>query len=165
MKKAVWSGLTAFVGVLALASSVSAQTTGNINVQVNVNARAKLSIGGTGTITFADVDPDVVGTFNSGPIALDVKARTPFNAPVSLTVQANGDFANGSATIDLSTLQFTVVGAGFQAGASDKDNPVTVGSWTGSGDHTGTHTYTLPNSWSYATGTYSVQLNYTLVTP
>ena len=165
MKKAVWSGIAAFVGVLAFASVASAQSTGNINVQVNVNARAKLVIGGTGTITFADADPDSTPTFNSGAISLDVKARTPFNAPVSLTVQANGDFANGSATIPLNTLAWTVTGGGFQAGSSNKDTAQTVGSWTGSGDRAGTHTYTLPNLWSYSTGTYAVQLNYTLVTP
>ena len=40
-----------------------------------------------------------------------------------------------------------------------------VGSWTGSGHQSGAHTYTLPNSWSYATGIYNVTLNYTLATP
>ena len=58
-----------------MSSSVYAQSTGNINVQVNVNARAKLAIG-TGTITFNDADPDVVTTFTSAPVSLDVKART-----------------------------------------------------------------------------------------
>ena len=43
--------------------------------------------------------------------------------------------------------------------------PATVGSWIGSGHQSGAHTCTLPNSWSYATGTYNVTLNYTLATP
>ena len=73
MKKAVWSGIAASFGVLVMASSVSAQSTGNINVQVNVNARAKLALGAA-SITFNDADPDVVTMFTSAPISVDVKA-------------------------------------------------------------------------------------------
>lgn len=164
MKKAVWSGIAALVGILALSTPVFAQNTGNINVQVNVNARAKLALGAA-TITFADADPDVVTTYTSSAISVDVKARTTGGGAVNLTVQAAGNFANGSATIPLSSLTWTATGAGFQAGTTDSAAPVTLGSWTNSGNRSGTHTYSLPNSWSYATGTYQVQLNYTLATP
>ena len=164
MKKAVWSGIAACFGVLVMSSSVYAQSTGNINVQVNVNARAKLAIG-TGTITFNDADPDVVTTFTSAPVSLDVKARTTAGGAVTLTVQAAGNFTNGSSNIPLNTLQWTATGTGYQAGSSDSTTPQTVGTWTGSGHQSGSHTYTLPNSWSYATGTYNVTLNYTLATP
>jgi hypothetical protein len=40
-----------------------------------------------------------------------------------------------------------------------------VGNWTGSGNRTGTQTYSLPNSWDYVTGTYTTTLNYTLTVP
>ncbi len=164
MKKAVWSGIAAFFGVVVMSSSVYAQNTGNINVQVNVNARAKLDIG-VANITFNDADPDVVTTFTSNPISLDVKARTSAGGTVELTVQAAGAFTNGSANIPLNTLQWTATGNGYQAGSSDSTTPQVVGSWTNSGQHSGAHTYTLPNSWSYATGVYNVTLNYTLATP
>ena len=44
MKKAVWSGIIAAVGVLALSASVFAQQTarGTVTVTPNVNAKAKL---------------------------------------------------------------------------------------------------------------------------
>ena len=63
MKKAVWSGIIAAAGVLALSTSVYAQQTasGSVLVTANVNAKAKLTINGgaTASITFADADPDV----------------------------------------------------------------------------------------------------------
>lgn len=164
MKKAVWSGIAACFGVLVMSSSVYAQNTGNINVQVNVNARAKLQLGAA-SITFNDADPDVVTTFTSAPISVDVKARTTSGGAVTLTVQAAGNFTNGSSNIPLNTLQWTATGTGYQGGSSDSTTPQTVGNWTSSGHQSGSHTYTLPNSWSYATGTYNVTLNYTLATP
>jgi hypothetical protein len=164
MKKAVWSGIAAVVGVLVMSSSVYAQSTHNINVQVTVNARAKLAIS-TGAITFVDADPDLTPTFTSAPISIDVKARTSAGGAVELTVQAGGDFTNGTVDIPLNTLQWTSTGTGYVNGSSDSNTPQTVGSWIGSGHQSGAHTYTLPNSWSYATGTYAVALNYTLATP
>lgn len=134
-------------------------------MQVTVNARAKLAIGGTGTITFVDADPDVTPTFTSAPISLDVKARTSAGGTVELTVQAGGDFTNGTDDIPLNTLQWTSTGTGYVNGSSNSTTPQTVGSWIGSGHQSGAHTYTLPNSWSYATGSYAVALNYTLATP
>ena len=107
----------------------------------------------------------MVTTFTWGPVSLDVKARTTAGGAVTLTVQAAGNFTNGSSNIPLNTLQWTATGTGYQAGSSDSTNPQTVGTWTGSGHQSGSHTYTLPNSWSYATGTYNVTLNYTLATP
>ena len=108
-----------------------ALSTGNINVHVNVNARAKLAIG-TGTITFNDADPDVVTTFTSAPASFDVKARATAGGAVTLTVQAAGNFTNGSSNIPLDTLQWTATGTGYQAGSSDSTNPQTVRTWTGS---------------------------------
>ena len=40
-----------------------------------------------------------------------------------------------------------------------------VASWVSSGSWTGTQTYGLLNSWTYATGTYSTTLTYTLTAP
>jgi hypothetical protein len=40
-----------------------------------------------------------------------------------------------------------------------------VGSWISSGSRTGTQSYTLANAWTYATGTYSTTLTYTLSAP
>ena len=99
-------------------------------------ARAELAIG-TETITFNDADPDVVTTITSAPVSLDVKARTTAGGAVTLTVQAAGNFTNGSSNIPLNTLQWTATGTGYQAGSSDSTNPQTVGTWTGSGHRVG----------------------------
>jgi hypothetical protein len=168
MTKAVWSGvLTTAAVVLLSAAPAFAQASDNksIGVTVNVNARAKLTLG-SATITFADADPDVTPTFTSAPITIDVKARATATSNVTVTVQATGDLSAGAGiTIPIANLEWTATGAGFQAGASNKDTAQTVGSWTGSGNRSGDHTYTLPNSWAYAIGVYTVTLNYTLSAP
>jgi hypothetical protein len=167
MKKAVWSGVVVATGLMLMASSANAQQTDtkSINVQVNVNARAKLTLG-TNAISFTDADPDSTPTFTSSAVSVDVKARTTANGNVTLTVIADGPFENATGnTIDLATLTWTATGTNFVPGTSSDWTAQSVGSWTGSGNRSGTNTYSLPNSWAYATGTYQVQLNYTLTAP
>jgi hypothetical protein len=72
---------------------------------------------------------------------------------------------SGGNTIGVSNLTWAVTGSGYQAGTSNKTTAQTVGSWTGPGNTLGTQTFSLPNSWTYATGTYTVTLNYTLTAP
>ena len=50
-------------------------------------------------------------------------------------------------------------------GTSNKTTGQTVVSFANSGNRSGSQTYSLPNSWSYATGSYTATLNYTLVAP
>jgi hypothetical protein len=167
MTKAVWSGvLTAAAMVVLSAAPAFAQASDNaqIAVTVNVNARAKLTLG-TATITFNDADPDVTGTFSSGPISVDVKSRAGSGSNVTLTVVADDDLTSGGDTIPISDLTWTVTGAGFSAGTSDSTTAQTLGSWTGSGNRSGTHTYSLPNSWAYNVGSYTATLTYTLTAP
>jgi hypothetical protein len=167
MKKAVWSGIVAAAGVLFLSGNAFAQVNDakTINVTVNVNARAKLTLG-TAAITFGDQDPDTVPTLTSAAVSVNVKARTTAAGSVTLTMIAGGDFANAAGnTIDLATLTWAATGTNFVAGATSKAAAQSVGSWTGSGEQVGTNTFSLPNSWSYAVGSYSVALNYTLTAP
>jgi hypothetical protein len=155
MTKAVWSAITT-AAVTVVFSALSATTAyaqatapGTVNVQVNVAAKAKLTLG-SASLVF---------------LSVDVKARTAPAGSVTLTVLASGDLVNGTANIAVTNLAWTTLGAGFVAGASNKTTAQSVGSWTGSGTRTGSQIYTLPNSWAYATGTYSVTLNYTLTAP
>lgn len=166
MMKAVWSATIATAAVMLVSTSVYAQTTqtGSINVTANVNAKAKLTLGAA-SITFADADPDVTATMVASAVSVDVKARTTAAANVTLTVLASGDLVSGGDTIGIGGLTWTATGSGYQAGTSNKTTAQTLGSWTGSGSPSGTHTYSLPNSWTYATGTYTVTLNYTLTVP
>jgi hypothetical protein len=167
MKKAVWSGAIATAVLLLGASTVLAQqtATASIAVTANVNAKAKLTLG-TGVINFADADPDVVPTFTSAPVSVDVKSRTTATGNVTLTVLASGDLTSGSDAIGVANLTWTATGTGFSAtGANNKTTAQTLGSWVGSGSPSGTQTLSLPNLWSYNTGTYTVTLNYTLTAP
>ncbi len=121
MKKVVWSGAVIAAVVLLGPASAFAQQTANASIAVtaNVNAKAKLTLG-TAAITFADADPDVVPTFTSAPVSVDVKARTTAAGNVTLTVLASGDLTSGSDTIAVSNLTWTVTGGGFQPGTNNK---------------------------------------------
>jgi hypothetical protein len=168
MKKAVWSGAVATAVLLLASSSAFAQQTATASVAVtaSVNAKAKLSLGAN-SVTFADADPDVTPLYTSAAIAIDVKARTSSNGNVTLTVLASGDLTSGPTdAIAVGTLSWAASGSGFTAsGFNNKTTAQTLGSWTGSGNPTGSHTLSLPNLWSYNTGVYSVTLNYTLTAP
>ena len=166
MMKAVWSATIATAAVMLVSTSVYAQTTqtGSLNVTANVNAKAKLSLS-VPSITFADADPDVVLVMTSAAVGVDVKARTTAAANVTLTVLASNDLVSGTDTIGIGLLTWAATGSGYVPGTSNKTTAQLLGSWTGSGNPSGTHTYSLPNSWNYATGTYTVTLNYTLTVP
>jgi hypothetical protein len=167
MKKAVWSGTVA-TAVLLLGSTVAfAQQTASASIAVtaSVNAKAKLSLG-LASITFADADPDVTPLYTSAPVSVDVKARTTNGGNVVLTVLASGNLTSGSDSIAIGTLTWAATGTGFTAtGANNSLTAQTLGQWSGSGNPTGSHTLSLPNLWTYNTGTYTVTLNYTLTAP
>jgi hypothetical protein len=168
MKKAVWSGAVAIAVLLLGSSSAFAQpqtATAAVAVTANVNAKAKLTLGLL-SVTFPDADPDVTPLYTSAPISVDVKARTGAASNVTLTVLASGDLTSGSNAIAIGTLTWAAAGTGFVAsGNNDKTTAQTLGSWTGSGNPNGAHTLSLPNLWTYNTGTYTVTLNYTLTAP
>jgi hypothetical protein len=53
-------------------------------------------------------------------------------------------------------------GAGFSNGTLSAATAQIVGAWTGSGERSGTQTFFFKNLWSYATGTYTLTMTYTL---
>jgi hypothetical protein len=173
MKKAVWSGIIATIGMLALSTSVYAQQTdsGTVNVTATVNAKAKLSINGVSTtsISFGDFDPDANPTIPASPLNIDVKARTSANGAVTLTVRATQDLISTTVATDIigiSALKWNSTGANFApTGTSNTAAEVNVMSFNGSGNHSGVQTYALDNSWEYKTGTYTTSLTYTLTAP
>jgi hypothetical protein len=166
MRKAVWSAIATVGAVVLFSTSAYAQTTatGSVTVTVNVNARARLTLGAA-AITFADADPDTQPTMNATPLSVSVGARTAPTGNVTLTVVATGDLASGTDTIGIGNLTWSATGTGFVAGTSNSTTAQSVGAWTGPGNRNGTQTYSLPNSWAYATGTYTTTLNYTLTVP
>jgi hypothetical protein len=166
MMKALLRGGLATAAVLVGSTHAFAQTTSTatVNVTVGVNARAVLTLD-TSAITWNDADPDSVSSFTSAPIAISTRARTTAGSTISLTVQADDDLTSGSDTISISNLTWTVTGAGFVPGTSSSAAAQTVASFSNSGNRSGTQTYSLPNSWDYAVGTYTAQLTYTLTAP
>lgn len=166
MKKAVWSGILAGAALVCFSVPAFAQATatGSINVTVNVSARARLTLGAA-AITFADADPDTVPTMTSSAVTIDVRARTGAGNASTLTVLASGPLTSGTDTIAITNLTWTVTGTGFAAGTANSTTAQTVGSWAGPGSPSGTQTFSLPNSWTYAIGSYAATLNYTLTVP
>jgi hypothetical protein len=153
------------VAALAIAVSAEAQTATS-TFSANLGGIAKLSLS-SNTLSFPDADPDTVPLIPAagGAITITAKARASLAATVTLTVLAADDLRSGVDTIPASALTWMASGAGFVNGTVSRATPQVVASWTGSGIRTGTQTYRFQNSWSYRTGTYSVSLLYTLVSP
>jgi hypothetical protein len=131
-----------------------------------VNAVAKLTLSAP-SLAFPDADPDTTPAIpaSGGALTITAKARTTIGSTVALSVQASDDLRSGLDTILATQLRWTATGAGFVDGTMSRAAAQPVGSWVSSGQWTGAQTYTLLNSWSYATGTYSTTLTYTLSAP
>jgi len=153
------------IASLAIAAPAAAQTATS-TFSANLGGIAKLSFS-SNALSFPDADPDTVPLIAAagGAITITAKARASLAATVTLTVLAADDLRSGVDTIPASALTWTGSGAGFTNGTVSRATPQVVASWTGSGIRTGTQTYRFQNSWSYRTGTYSVSLLYTLVSP
>lgn len=153
----------AFLGAIAPAWAATDQQTLTINA--TVSAKAKLTLG-VAAINFADADPDTVPSVaaSENPVSVTVKAHTGGASNVTLTAQANGDLDSGADTIPITNVTWTATGAGFVPGTMNT-TPQSAGSWTGSGNRSGTFSYFLANSWSYAVGNYTQTVVYTLTAP
>jgi hypothetical protein len=164
MKKTLLSA----AALLFLSSPVFAQAasdTATVTVSAAVNAKAKLTLGAN-TVSFPDADPTATPSIVATALTVDVKARTSSAGSVTLTVLSGGDFVSGSDSIGIANLTWTASGSGMAAGTMSKTTAQALGTWAGSGNHTGmTQTYALANSWTYATGAYSASITYTLTAP
>jgi hypothetical protein len=167
MMKAVWSGIGVTAAVMFFSTAAYAQAvntaTANVTATAVVAAKARLEM--SGTVAFADADPETVPTINSAPLTITVKARTASTGAVTLTVVSGSDLMNGTLFIPISSMTWGSTGAGYVGGTSNKTTAQSLGAWTGSGTYGGAQTYSLPNSWTYATGTYTATLTYTLTSP
>ena len=166
MKKAVWSAAAA-AAILMCSTSAQAQTTlatQNVTATVTVTNLARLTVGGP--LSFPDTDPDSATSITVPAINVSAKARVAASANILLTVISDkSHFDAPGTTIPVSGLTWTATGSAFINGTMTSAGAQTVASWTGPANQTGTQTYTLANLWSYAPGTHSVTLTYTLSTP
>ncbi len=157
------------LGILALAAPSSGQAasdTVTVAASAMVGGLAKLALS-TSAISFPDADPDTVPFIpaGGGSITITAKARASPGATITLTVEAQDDLRSGTDTIPASALVWTASGPGFGDGTVVRGAAQTVAAWTSSGVRTGTQLYTLRNLWTYATGTYTLTLVYTLIAP
>lgn len=142
---------------------VAAQTV-TATLSANLGSLAKLSVSSS-SLAFPDGDPDVFPQLDAAPVTITAKARATEGSTIALTVQASDDLRSGLVTIPADALSWVATGSGFRSGTVSRTAPQVVASWTGSGVRVGTQTYTFRNRWSYAAGTYSVSLLYTLTSP
>ncbi len=161
--------LITLVVILSLAARPEGQAasdTFTVAATASVGGLTKLTLS-TAAISFPDADPDSVPLIpaSGGPITITAKARATPGAPITLTVEAQDDLRSGTDVIPVSALTWTASGPGFVDGTVVRGSAQTLAAWTTSGVHTGTQLYTLRNLWTYATGTYTLTLVYTLMAP
>ena len=140
--------------------------TSTATLSADIRPLAKLTLS-TSSVSFPDADPDIVAQVPAlgGPITIIAKSRATAGAQVVLTVASSDNLRSGVQVITASAITWTATGAGFVSGALSATTPVMVGQWTGSGTYAGTQQLLFRNLWSYATGTYTASLVYTLTAP
>jgi hypothetical protein len=144
----------------------AATDTKNLTINAAVAARATLTLG-SAAINFPDSDPDTVNPIpaTENAVSVTAKVRTGAASNPTLTVQASGPLTSGTDTIAISNVTWTATGSGFSAGTMNSTTPQTCGSWTGSGNRSGTFSYFLVNSWDYQVGNYTATATYLLTAP
>lgn len=165
MKRPLLLTLLLVGALLVWTAPAAAQTTASVNVSATVNARAKLTLS-SATVSFGDADPDTTPTITGSPVLnVDAKSRTGSSNAVTLTIQASSDLtAAGGNTIPVDP-NVTWTATGDLTAGTLKTTAQTIGNWTGSGARSGAMTFQMLNSWSYATGTYSTTITFTLSAP
>jgi hypothetical protein len=156
------------VAVLALilmgGANLFSQT--NLTINATVGSRAELTLSPT-TISFPDASPTTSPTIAANStVSVTAKVRTGSASSPTLTVLANGDLASGAQTIAISNVTWTASGAPFIGGTMNKTTAQSAASFSqGSGSYAGSYAYSLVNSWSYDTGSYTQTATYTLTAP
>ena len=152
--------------VLLLTAAPAGAQTATATLSANLDPLAKLSLSST-SLSFPDTNPDQSSQVPAaaGAVTITAKARATAGSTVTLTVLASGDLRSGVNTIPTSAITWTVAGPGFIAGTLSATTAQPVGSWSSSGVHIGTQNYLFRNLWTYASGTYTVSLLYTLTSP
>jgi hypothetical protein len=166
MKKLSLVGIVVVSLFLVTGSALAASTTAPLTINAAVSSTAKLSLG-VATIAFPDADPDDFPSISAtqNPVSVTAKAKTTAAGGVTLTVQTSDDLKSGTDVIAITNVTWTAAGAGFVAGTMNKTTAQSAGSWTGSGNRSGSFSYSLANSWGYATGAYTTSATYTLSSP
>ncbi len=168
MKKLALVGLTLALVAWCAGNVVFAATdTKSVTVTATVGNQVVFTVNNT-TVNFVDTDPATASIPGDVTVMITAKARVAKDGVWTLDVKAGGDLTEaGGGVIPIGAITWTCGdGGGYAAGGTmNKTTAQAVGSFTNSGSHVGTQTYAMANSWSYATGSYSATLTYTLTTP
>ncbi len=158
---------TVLAGVLTVlvlgAGSAEAQSIQVLTINASVLSRAELTLSPT-TINFPDANPTTTPSIAAdSPVAVNARVRT--TGTPTLRVLANADLTSGPDTIGADQVTWTA-GAPFIAGTMNIVTPQDAATFVaGSGQYSGTYTFALANSWSYAVGAYTTTATYTLTAP
>ncbi len=169
-RKAPLAGLSAAVLTLVLVLFPPLLNADTAIVTMDVGAEssstAQLTITPT-TINFPSANPGTIPNVPAmvNPVSVTANVQTDAASTAVLTVLAAGDLISGGDRIPISKITWTATGDGYIAGTMSKDTAATAGSWQGSGQYSGTFSFFLANSWSYATGSYTQNITYTLAVP
>jgi hypothetical protein len=167
MKRLSLVGVVVLELFLMAGVTFAASDTKNLTVNAVVSARASLTLGAS-VINFADADPVTVPSVAAAenPVSVTARVRTGSSSTATLTHLAGGDLVSGGNTIAITNVTWTAAGdPGFIAGTMDRITAQTAGSWTGSGNRSGTFSYFFANSWTHAVGSYTAITTYTLTAP
>jgi len=121
----------------------------------------------TYNIAFTAGDPDVTPVLTTGPVTVTYTVLFSGGANWRITVQTDDDLRNGTSVIAANRMTWTgSPSPTFRPGTLSTSAAQTIAS--GSGDQwfvSGQVVFSLPNSWSYDTGTYTAALVFTLTCP
>jgi hypothetical protein len=157
----LWRPLSLKAGSSIVITDVNAYSTCSATLTIN-----------TTSITFPSANPDLATSVaaTQNPVGVTASVQIDDQSTVTLTALAGGDLVSGGNTISINNVTWTATGSGDNnsgliAGNMNKSTPVLAGSWTQSGTYTGAFSFFLANSWSYAPGTYSQTVTYTITAP
>ncbi|MBT0653281.1 hypothetical protein [Geomobilimonas luticola] len=155
------------LGPTMTTGDAKAATTAPLNINYTLVARATLNLT-PATINFPDGDPtslpSVAATEN--PVVVTAKIRKdPSAALLATLVCQGGPLVSGGDQIPSSGITWTATGTGFTGGTLSSATPQQVGNWTTSGTYIGNLNFRLANLWTYAIGSYTGSITYTLTAP
>lgn len=132
----------------------------------------------TSSITFPDLDPDFspLTQQNGAAVGINITANGNYGGTTySCSAQAFGDLDSGLSTIPIYNVKWTAVtvqadsGESFYDGTLSKSTPVLVARGLGKDNANsqlrGDLTFFINNLWTYAAGSYSQTINFTLSAP
>lgn len=118
--------------------------------------------------TFPSADPDVTPVVSSPSLTIRCRVLQNQGAQWRVTVLANGDLESGAASIPITLIDWVATPSPpFQNGRLSSAVEQLVASGTGNANPplTGSITFRLVNSWTYAAGVYTQTFVFTISAP